>query len=1290
MKSKLKPIIICGVVGAMALAGCTGDNNNHDPVIDMSVDAYQVVVKDIEVEGYDWASLFTVTADGVKITLDDSHIDYSAVSSAAGSYTVVCTYGDKTETIEVIVVATTRSVEFANSVQGGEITLTGSDVDGFDFKSLFVVKEDGQKIEITDAMVQTDVASVAGVYTYTVSYGGMSKTLTVNVVDDVLIVPSYKTAEIPESELDGYDFTKLFSLYVEGKAVRVTTAMVDASATENAEVGKSYTVRFSYTYAEKAYTLDATVKIVADEQFAVSSRNIEIYPHSGAIDVTTLFEIKQGDRIIPVTADMITGEIDYTTDGENDTVSTLTLHFDGHEYTATVTVKSGVVIGYRSTDTVAVTKGTDEATYPFSNDFVVTINGVRFFAIPESYFVGLEAVDFDAVGEYTVTLRIPYSDKPLGLGSVDFDYFEKDIKYVVREYNSIVRVVNPSVVLSRGTASYNPFSNILVNINGREQVLTTHKDWVDALTCYAEVLSDDVDLSSAATQPVRIAIYDQGVDAQPTVVSFTVTVDAGVTVTAHDAGVFSGSTLYTTDLFEITDNGKNVVITADMISGKVDTFTPGVYEITVTYKGMEAVAVVTVFDGSMKGTYKTLLTTIPPEADDDDDDSGDWGYGDDDWGGGSEYYSNDAQQQNSRAAAGTTRYGDLVIKDDGSIVVNGNKAEIIGGEDESVLRVKIGSNKYTMHIDNGIVVLDPDNEFKLGFSDYRRPLIYFNSEVWKLKNKLEINYSDNYVLTMTYATYSIDAFEIESVETGESMWYGMKVHLVEKSSADTSYRVSWGEVTFADDFVPVANASSSLEFLGETYNFTMTSNDVAKVAKKDNTISKFIGKTFTGMIDGNASSLIVGSGNSFSLRNSQGTVFSYTINDFGNNKNSYIDELNDEVFLYKCDRDSTPFSYKFKLDTQSNTFTLVEKDLYYGKYETDTMFVFLDGYGTGIINFNKATFTNTQFRYAVNSSVVTITYINTSPSFAYGESAEFYMGELLNTLKVKRFETDLLDGEVFENSFITDGAIVKTTKHRFGAAIGDRTADQVKSEIRNSITVITKNGEVSASDKASSSKDGYIDVSKVGVSFSGYYRVAITVNVGGEKVTSYYSVQIVKGDLVGNALVGDYNGICHTDYTFSVDINGMVEIRAVGKDYTGYAEKSGDELVFKAYSADGGHINGVISSVASNLIKIDVSGSVNYSDYYAKSGLGSSRVVGIVGTVLREITVKGGEKVYILASSALTTGEIVTITSLSDGSVDNGSTVKLEKADGSSMYFNIIKWGDVNEGITVLNNYVEQ
>lgn len=1271
MKSKLKPIIICGVVGAMALAGCTGDNNNHDPVIDMSVDAYQVVVKDIEVEGYDWASLFTVTADGVKITLDDSHIDYSAVSSAAGSYTVVCTYGDKTETIEVIVVATARSVEFANSVQGGEITLTGSDVDGFDFKSLFVVKEDGQKIEITDAMVQTDVASVAGVYTYTVSYGGMSKTLTVNVVDDVLIVPSYKTAEIPESELDGYDFTKLFSLYVEGKAVRVTTAMVDASATANAEVGKSYTVRFSYTYAEKAYTLDATVKIVADEQFAVSSRNIEIYPHSGAIDVTTLFEIKQGDRIIPVTADMITGEIDYTTDGENDTVSTLTLHFDGHEYTATVTVKSGVVIGYRSTDTVAVTKGTDEATYPFSNDFVVTINGVRFFAIPESYFVGLEAVDFDAVGEYTVTLRIPYSDKPLGLGSVDFDYFEKDIKYVVREYNSIVRVVNPSVVLSRGTASYNPFSNILVNINGREQVLTTHKDWVDALTCYAEVLSDDVDLSSAATQPVRVAIYDQGVDAQPTVVSFTVTVDAGVTVTAHDAGVFSGSTLYTTDLFEITDNGKNVVITADMISGKVDTFTPGVYEITATYKGMEAVAVVTVFDGSMKGTYKTLLTTIPPEADDDDDDSGDWGYGDDDWGGGSEYYSTDAQQQNSRAAAGTTRYGDLVIKDDGSIVVNGNKAEIIGGEDESALRVKIGSNKYTMHIDNGIVVLDPDNEFKLGFSDYRRPLIYFNSEVWKLKNKLEINYSDNYVLTMTYATYSIDAFEIESVETGESMWYGMKVHLVEKSSADTSYRVSWGEVTFADDFVPIANASSSLEFLGETYNFTMTSNDVAKVAKTNDTTSKYVGNSYTGMLDGKSARLSVTRGNSFTFTVNNQTVFSFTSNDMGNNKNAYIDEVNDEVFLYKCDRDSTPFSYKFKLDTQSNTFTLVEKDLYYGKYETDTMFVFLDGYDTGIINFNKTTYTNTQLRYSVNNGVATIEYVNTSPSFMYGENAEFYVGEFLNTLMTKRFDGSVINvGETFVNTVITDGATVNVSTNSFPQG-----ADAaIKKRLLDSITIITKDGELTGSEK-----DSAVDTTKVAFDTPGYYRYGITISVGGNPVTSYYTLQIMETHDWLTEYAGTYGRGIITTNALSIETCGRATVTVSGTVYEGTVNETASGFIGKVFADNGTFLIVTGKAASAGIIEVTVTGAVSYTDYYTT---GTSRVCATEGLALREITV-GSTKTYIVSSADIAIGEVVTAEMI--GSGDAGTKFKLTYESGTVRYVQVVVWGNVKEGLKIID-----
>ena len=48
-----------------------------------------------------------------------------------------------------------------------------------------------------------------------------------------------------------------------------------------------------------------------------------------------------------------------------------------------------------------------------------------------------------------------------------------------------------------------------------------------------------------------------------------------------------------------------------------------------------------------------------------------------------------------------------------------------------------------------------------------------------------------------------------------------------------------------------------------------------------------------------------------------------------------------------------PFSYKINLNLIDNTFTLVERDMYFGRYESDKIYIFFDGFGTGLINFDR-------------------------------------------------------------------------------------------------------------------------------------------------------------------------------------------------------------------------------------------------------------------------------------------------------------------------------------------------
>ena len=85
----------------------------------------------------------------------------------------------------------------------------------------------GKENVITKSMIETDIKKEVGVYTYTVSYKDVSKTLTINVLERVIetnleVIPAYQLYKLNINEVNTFDYTKLFSLYVNGTAEKVT------------------------------------------------------------------------------------------------------------------------------------------------------------------------------------------------------------------------------------------------------------------------------------------------------------------------------------------------------------------------------------------------------------------------------------------------------------------------------------------------------------------------------------------------------------------------------------------------------------------------------------------------------------------------------------------------------------------------------------------------------------------------------------------------------------------------------------------------------------------------------------------------------------------------------------------------------------------------------------------------------------------------------------------------------------------------------------------------------------
>ena len=1215
------------------------ESESISPKVEITAIQPQITISDEEYEILDLNDLFAVTVDDVVI---EDGATFSVTEVEEGGVrviTVTCSYLSKSAEVKITVTQTVYEVSLSKE----SVTVIASEVDSYDFLALFTATRNGEPFEITQEMVQTDLEAKKGEYFITVTVKGESKTLSVTVIDHLVeVVNSYSVYEICIGDLENFDLTQLFSLYVDGVAERVTLDMIDASALENAQVGGEYEVKFSASVDSATANSTCKIKVKADQETVVTAKNVVTYPNGEYIDLTTLFEIVRGDEVIPVTADMVSGSVDYSKVGVNQ----ITLTYNGEQTVATVEVKRGVVISYQNSSTVTVKKGTDKSSYPFANDFKVIVNGIRFTAIDG--YIDASQVDFSTAGEYTATITVPYNDKALSLSGVNFTYFESSITYVVVENEYSISIKEDLVTLAKGTTEYNVFKNIKLTINGRNQSLTTVKEYEDPITCYAEILSDPIDFESSAIQRVVLAVYVYGSSNSPITVEFDVVIKSDIKVEGSGKVIFTGETVYTRDLFNITENGERVEVTNDMIIGKVDVFTPGLYTVVLNYKGFIAESKVTVVDNQIVGTYLTLLTTIDQMGTDDE--------------------GNDVVETAGR------RLRNLFYYEDGRITVDGANATVTGVIDDSTRTLKLMNYDYTMYYNDGIIVLDPDNGIKLPFNDQKRPMVYFHNLKWNLISRLTVNSSSTYVLNASITCYSFDVFEIVDIESGETYHFALKVDMIDKANSDTVYKVEWGFVTLAEDFIPQAGVTSSLEFMGKTYKFTM--DDSAHATMKKTTATKeYGGLKFDGVIDGENAILSSTSSEGWTLKVGSAIAFNLSMLDVENLAHGGSDYLNQTVFLYGHDEaDDGIFSYKFHLDLTAKTFTVEEKDVYFGKYKTENAFIFLDGYGTGVVNFNTKSYYRYSFEYTVVGNRVEMEFFNVPYNFTHGEKMIAFIEPLLNVMTVNYAEDQNLVGAKFENVQMTDGAIVEIDSFKIGAD-SDKVAKQ---KFLDGIKIVTPSGELTGTEKTNA-----IDTSKIRFSVAGFYQFTITVTVNGEKVVSYYAVQVLDDIYLDNPMVASYgNGVIFATNGLVIDKYGQAIITVGERKFEGLAKIVDDTVAISAFDENGGEVKANGKIIKNGLISLVCTGAATFSDFFTT---GVITYAGADGFELRIINLSG-ENVYITASSSTSVGNVATAEVISGNLLSVGSIMKFT-ANGEETFVKIDSLGEKGKGLTLADAY---
>ena len=1258
------------ILTALTFAGCDkGGGSNPDPDVPPTPTPQEVVkvvakqeivsIHEKEFADFNYTSLFIITVDDKQVLIQQAYLDLSHLPKNVGEEGyVVCEYKGKSARCNI----TIAPITYELTLSANEISITQLQVDdGYDYLALFRATEDGETRKITDDMVKNNVKREVGDYTYSVTYQGITKTLTVHVTEAhrVEVVNSYRLLGLQIEQLEDLDVTTLFSIYLDGETIKVTEDMIDASALENAQVGQEYDVVLTYVYKDARASSTAKIKIVPPKDVVVNARNAVIFPNGGNLDVRTLFTIKEGDEYVTVTNDMITGSIDYSAEGSNE----ITLTYKGKSATAIVEVRRGVVITLPKGDTIAVKKGTNKTEYNFANDVAVSVNGTRFTFVTygdgTAYHIDTTNVDFSTAGIYTATVSIPYTDS-----SKSTTYTTATINYVVKETTYELSVLQSEVLLAQGTTSYSLAKNISVKVNGITKVVVFDKAVAesDFLTVYAKLLTDPIDFNLVGTQHVKMEVYAGGMDEEPEIVEFDVRIKSNVKVTAYGKVVFVGKTVYTLDLFSVKDGDKDVKVTADMLEGKVDTYTPGVYSVKIDYLGVEATAKVVVLSDDIVGTYKTNMTTIPSEI---SKDYGSWEENDG-WG---DYGDSDTDDE----VKPVVPLKDMTISADGTIVVNGTTAQVVDGIDQSTIIISLGSANYTLYINDGIVVLDPDNSNRLSFTDARRPLVYFSKTIWNLKSRVVVNSSSNYVLSTTNTAYSIDTFKIENKQTGQTSWYGLYTRLVSRNSADTVYNVSWGEASYPDDFVPKANATSTLTFGGQQYEFVMSTSVTAKIQTTEQA-QKYIG-TYKGSIDGDDSArLTVDALGNYKLTLNGKTLFSASKSEIASMVNGGINTDDDILYFYNYK--TSYYSYKIIINNEAKTFETVKKDGLFGYYEFDNRFIFLDGYGKGFAKLDKTSYTEVKVEYERNANEVTLRFIDAPYDYEYGQEATFVVSTFGNVLSVKYVEGDKLAGADFVNSRIESGAIVTIGQTTFDRG----TSTIVKQAILDSIKIVTKQGTLTDAEKKKC-----VDLSAVVVNKAGFYSLPITLDLNGESVTAYYAIQIVAPiDGANKTFKADYgNGLINNSISLNIDNYSQLTLVCGSVTYKGFVSASDTEFYSRAYDSNGNVLDVQGGWLTDGIVFVRASGAVIVNEYFAK---GTVSTAGGNGAVLRKMEYDG-KTTYLYSASVASQVEIISdIQTLEGNGTDNGAIVKFS-ANGKEIIAKIVQWGSASGGLLISDGY---
>ena len=1232
-----------------------------------------ITIKNDQIFKYDYTSLFIITVDGVNVTVTSDMVDATKVVNKAGTYEVTCSYEGKTATCQVIV-EMVQTVFVNSSVDTLEIKL--KEVEGYDFISLFSITEKGRPVVVTEDMITSTVLKEEGTYTISCTYKNVTKEIEVTVTSSykLEIIESYKDFKVSLSELESLDYTSLFSLYVDGVYTPVTLDMIDNSSVTSPKVGDKFTIKCSYQVEESRVEKTTTITIAEEKEVVINAKNVVVYLNDKGIDFTSLFTIKDGDEIITPTMDMINADVDYNKIG----TYAVTCSYKGDNEVALVEVRSGVSISYATSSTIVITQNTNQQTYNFFNDFIVSLNGVKFSL--NNSFVDTSNVDFSTVGEYKATIKVPYGE-PDKFGEVSLSEKTLDITYVVSKVKANVYARQEVLRLDSTISSYDYIKNIASVVNGNNMIVTSNRDWATDPTCtYVEVVSEEVDFSRAGEYEIVCHAYPYGLDEEPIVITYTIVVDNGIKLSkTNKATLFEGESVHPTEVFKITKNGEEVEVTTDMIEGKIDCSKKGIYTLVLTYEGEELEVDVVVLDPILKGNYITNNTTIVESSSSSSSTD--------------DEYSESTGEDDYEEEVVAEPLDVLVIDETGVKTLDGKKGVDWKAIDENTIFFSLGSFDYYMHIDEeGIARCEPINENHMPYSENNRPFVYFKEDTYQIIDSLTINTGTNHVFAASSKCVSIDLVKVKNLKDETVFWYGVRYELIDKHSSDYYFREE--SFILEENEVPssmAVNSSYSINVLGSEVDFSLTSLGVGKTIKVDDLERKYSNMTFTGLVDNKEATLEFNQYQNAVLKVEGNQIFSQIYNHYSSTILGGLDYKNNIVKIYS---EEEGYSYEFALNLTDNTFEVKEKTMFGGLFKTssnnklkNTKF-FFDGYGRGVALGldEESTYAQYPFSYTYGDGLVYLTFEGYNDKFLYKEGIIFRIDTFRNELRVADSSNSLMIDMVYTNSYVNDGLKVEFTSNYFNMS---ETLDEFLEELYASVIITSKDGLVLDEDKSS-----YIDYSHIDYSSAGLYSLIIKGSVGGKNVDKYYAIQILEPIYQDHEMVGTYSSTTNSKYTFEFDIfgNATVSYYNTSSDYNNYEGSiifTSDTIftfVGKCKEDETKSITVTGTMETSGVVSLRISGNKELSSYFYTSEV-TSQVTGISKNYVRAFT-KGDTTTYFYLTNSDSLGKKVTVVSLNDKAPNEvGSIIEVKDNDTVILKAKVNDWNSVYSGLQLADSY---